>query len=148
MVKDRSYSKESTSLIDLRAAIAERLADAHCLLAGDRFASAIALGLYALEIALKTRICDRLDVDALPKPFEIHDLRELLILTGLGKRLADPSAVQVKANWDDLIIWQPQHVNELRYLPGHAITRQQAERLLFQLQDPSTGILSWLRGQP
>jgi hypothetical protein len=148
MAKDRSYSRQGTSLADLRAATAERLADADCLLKGGRFASAIALGLYALEIALKARICERLDLDGLPKPFEIHELDELLVLTGLEKRMADPSAVQVKANWDDVITWQPQHVNELRYLPGHTITQQQAERLLFQLQDPATGILSWLQNQP
>jgi hypothetical protein len=59
---------------DLQVAAADRLLDAEALLAAGRYAAAIAIGVYSLEIYLKVRICQTLNLPALPKLFEIHDL--------------------------------------------------------------------------
>jgi hypothetical protein len=50
-------------------------------------------------------------------------------------------------NWDAIVAGQARHVNDLRYLPGHATTRDQADLLLEQLTEPNNGVLSWLRRQ-
>ncbi len=75
--------KPGAQRTDLLAAYPDRLAEAGDLFDGARYGSAIALALYALEIYLKVRICMRLDLDALPKAFQIHDLDGLIMLSGL-----------------------------------------------------------------
>ena len=148
MARDRSYAKLGTDVADLDAAAGERLLDAEALFAGGRYASSVALGLYALEIALKAKTCRRLDLGGLPRPFEIHELDELLVLCGLSRRLDDPQFLKVKANWDSIVIGQAPHVNDLRYLPGQHVTRVEAEDFLRQLRDPPDGVLPWLSTQP
>jgi hypothetical protein len=70
-------------LADLQQAAADRLQDADALFAAGRYASAIAMGVYSLEIHLKVRVCQRINLSALPKMFEIRDLEGLLVVTGL-----------------------------------------------------------------
>ncbi|HMB03661.1 MAG TPA: hypothetical protein VKP69_07955, partial [Isosphaeraceae bacterium] len=78
-----SFTKPGARRVELQQASVDRQLDARALLAATRYASAIAMGLYALEIRLKVKICFRLDLDALPTAFEVHDFQGLLILTGL-----------------------------------------------------------------
>ncbi len=106
------------------------------------------MALYALEISLKAKICNRLDLTHLPKPFQIHELDELLILTGLSRKLEDPAAIRVKQHWDAIVTGQAQHVNDLRYLPSTHVSRGQAEAILQQLTGPTDGVLLWLASQP
>jgi hypothetical protein len=146
MARDR-YARFGGSAADLTAAAVERLLDATVLLANNRSATAIVMGLYALEISLKAKICSRLDLTHLPKPFEIHELDELLILTGLSRRLDEPRAIRVKSNWDAIVTGQAQHVNDLRYLPSTHISSAQAQLFLQQLQDPPDGVLVWVAHQ-
>jgi hypothetical protein len=148
MARDRYAKLGSSSANDLTAAATERLLDAEAMLAGNRFASAIAMGLYALEISLKAKVCSRLDLSHLPKPFEIHELDELLILTGLSRKLDDPAAIRVKSHWDAIVTGQAQHVNDLRYLPSTHVTQAQAQSILQQLTAPPDGVLVWLASQP
>ena len=105
--------RSAHKLADLQAAAADRLQDAECSFAAGRFASAIAMGVYSLEIHLKVLICKRLNLAALPKPFEIHELEGLLVLSGLqtGVRV---STATVRKNWDD-VASQSLQINELRY---------------------------------
>jgi hypothetical protein len=140
------YTSFGVSLADLRLAAQDRLADADALYAAARYASAIGMGIYALEIYLKTRICDRLRVNALPIPFQIHELDGLLLLSGLSSA-KDAANPRVRYNWDsvaDLAV----KVNDLRYLPGQNWTQQQVQDFLQQLRDPPDGVLPWLSGQP
>jgi hypothetical protein len=146
MARDR-YAKFGVSAADLTVAATQRLLDASILLANSRAASAIVMGLYALEISLKAKICSRLDLTHLPKPFEIHELDELLILTGLSRRLDEPPAIRVKSNWAAIVTGQAQHVNDLRYLPCAHISSAQAQLFLQQLQDPPDGVLVWVANQ-
>jgi hypothetical protein len=113
MAVDRSYARMESAEVNLTAAGAERLADAQALVEKSRFASSIVMVLYALEIMLKAKICQRLDLSHLPRPFEIHDFGELLILAGLSRRLNEPTAIRVKANWDSIVTGPALHVNDL-----------------------------------
>jgi hypothetical protein len=139
-----SLANGRTSQIDLEFTSIERLADANVLDAGGRHASAIAHGLYALEIRLKSKICLLLDLTHLPRAFEVHELPDLLILAGLERKLNDPAQHRVKANWDAIVTSLAPHVNDLRYLPGHDVTAQQAKEFLDRLSNPLDGVLTWL----
>jgi hypothetical protein len=114
MAGGSKFATLGTPLTDLQAAATERLVDAEALLANGRFPSAIAMGIYSLEIHLKVRICQRLSLQAMPKAFEIHELDALLVLTGLQAAL-DSSSRTVQSNWEE-IKNQALQINDLRYL--------------------------------
>jgi hypothetical protein len=136
-------------LADLQVAAVDRLADADTLYQGGGFASAIAMGIYALGIHLKVSICRRMDLEALPQAFEIHDLEALLILSGLKKRMDDPTASRVKYNWSQITARKPQdYLNALRYLPSSTITQAQALDFLGWLRDANDGVIPWITSQP
>src|SRR5947209_8462382 len=139
MAPERSFTKLGTRFTDLEQASQDRLGDADVLFQAGRFASAIAMGIYSLEIALKAKICKNLDIDALPTAFEIHDLDGLLVVSGLKKRVETlhaaagvvgagsvivpgSSASAVKANWDFVLQYKSQNINELRYRPSSLVT--------------------------
>jgi hypothetical protein len=90
------FTRAGAPRSELEAAWQDRLAEAQSLHAAGHHAGAIAAALYALEIRLKVLICKRLDLDALPTGFEIHDLDSLLLLTGLSQRIERRGALKVK----------------------------------------------------
>ncbi len=140
-------SKLGAKLSDLEEAATARLEDARAL-EGSRYATAIAMGLYALEISLKVAICRRLDVDALPVTFQIHDFQGLLIFSGLSRRIEDPENVGIKRNWDFIVgKYNNHHTDSLRYSPGTQYLPKDARKVLDCLEDPSDGILTWLSAQ-
>ena len=74
----------------LRANAQERLEDARALFEKGRFDGAAYLCGYAVEFALKARICDTLDIEDYPehlKGFKIHDLEDLRLLSGRSKAI-------------------------------------------------------------
>jgi len=140
------FTKLGDALVDLETAWQARLADAEALFAAGRNGGAIATGLYALEIRLKVAICKRLDLERLPKNFEIHDLQALLLLAGWSRRIDRKSARKVKAIWD-AIVRQSEELNKLRYTGDKNWTHAQAATFLNQLKDPPNGVLPWLSAQ-
>jgi hypothetical protein len=144
------FTRLGATLIDLRDAYPDRLAEANLLLNSGHTGSAIALGLFALEIYLKVRICQRLDLTALPKAFQIHALDGLLVLSGLAARMDSLGNHPVKANWDYLSspTLRMQHVSELRYKPNNTWSQTYANDILSKIQDPTEGVLTWLSAQP
>jgi hypothetical protein len=140
------FSRLGAQTADLQVAAADRLHDAEVLFAAGCFASAIAMGIYSLEIHLKVLICRRLNLAALPKPFEIHELDSLLVLSGLQAAL-DSAPPDVKFNWDQAEAESLQ-INEMRYLPSGCRSRTDAEDFLRELRDPPFGVLPWLLAQP
>jgi hypothetical protein len=66
MAGDEKFSKLGASDAHLATAWQDRMADANTLLAAGRHGAAIAAGIYALEILLKTRICRILKLNQLP----------------------------------------------------------------------------------
>jgi len=149
MAGERDFSKLEALEADLDVASNDRLIDADALLAARRYASAVAMGVYALEIRLKARICRRLDLDALPKPFEIHDLASLLTLSGLLRRINDPSFTRTLDDWNEVERWSlPKQLNDLRYKPPIICSQPQARDFFAQLRDPPDGVLPWISSQP
>lgn len=144
-----SYSSPGESLSNLQAAYLDRLGEANELFALGRYGSAIALGLYALEIYLKVRICLRLDLPALPKPFQVHELDSLLVLSGLQARMDRLGNHPTKIHWGELSTSSMKaiHSNELRYQPNANWSRSEAATVLHRIQDPTEGVLTWLLAQ-
>jgi hypothetical protein len=144
------FTRLGARLIDLQDAYPDRLEEANDLLNLDHYGSAMALGLYALEIYLKVRICLRLDLEQLPTAFQIHDLDGLLVLSGLQRRMDNLGSHPVKANWDFLSSpsMKSQHVSDLRYKANSNWTRPVAEDVLKKIEDPTEGVVPWLSAQP
>jgi hypothetical protein len=141
MNMDRGFTKAGTTRDDLEAAWQDRLADAEAALAG-----AIAGALYALEIRLKVLVYKRLDLEYLPRAFEIHDLDSLLLLAGLSRRILRKGATEVKANWDE-VLTQSQELNDLRYTADQNWSHAQADAVVRRIKDPPHGVLPWLSKQ-
>jgi hypothetical protein len=146
MAGERSFASFGAKLNDLNAAWADRLKDAEALRQAGRYSTAITMGLYALEIRLKVRICQKLDLTSLPKPFEIHDLEGLLVVGGLKKSLSTKNARHVKANWTKLKE-TAKGLNELRYQSGLAKNQQESDDFFDQRIDPNEGVLPWISTQ-
>jgi hypothetical protein len=148
MAGERSYTAQGATLVELERAASDRLADAEALAAAGRHASAIAMGLYAVELHLKAAICRKLDVDALPTAFEIHNLNGLLLLAGLTRKIARKRSHHALKNWG-LVLKQSNRLNDLRYKPEADLNIDAAEVTAFlgQLRDPPHRVLPWLSRQ-
>lgn len=119
------------SIEQLRAISAARLQDAVVLLANDRLDSAAYLCGYAVELALKARICITLNWEGFLatrgefegfSSFRTHRLDMLLILSGQEQRI---KAEQLR-EWSSVVTWDP----EARYKAvGHA-PREKVESML------------------
>jgi len=140
------FSTLGAPLADLQAAATERLQDAELLLASGRFSSAIAMGIYSLEIHLKVLICRRLNLNALPRAFEIHELEGLLVLTGL-QAVLNSAPLAVQSNWLD-VADLALSINELRYSSPTNWNQSDAQTFFQKLRDPPDGVLPWLLAQP
>lgn len=110
---------------ELRNIARGRLRDAETLLQSRRYDGAIYLCGYAVEIALKARICRSLGWSGYPstnrdfqnyQSFRTHDLDTLLHLSGLEARIKQ----HYLAEWSAVATWEP----EVRYRPiGNASVR-------------------------
>lgn len=114
---------------DLRAIARARLRDAQVLLRSKRFDGAFYLCGYAVELALKARICRTLKWQGFPettqdfKGFQLlrtHDLEVLLRFSGVEGRVK----AKHLAEWSEVLKWHP----EKRYQAlGHSPPQQAAD---------------------
>jgi hypothetical protein len=120
---------------ELRKLVRARLKDAEVLCANRRYAGAVYLCGYAVELALKERICKTLGWQGFPetrqeiqgyRSFMVHDLDVLLHLSGVEQRIE----TQHLADWSLVAKWDPQ----LRYQPIRQTTRQHALDMLRAVQ--------------
>jgi HEPN domain-containing protein len=98
------------SVEGLRTIAEARLEDARVLLENDRLDSAVYLGGYAVELALKARICVTLNWKEFPETrgefgdyasFKTHKLHALLRLSGQEERIKAEHALEWSvASWD------------------------------------------------
>ncbi len=108
-----------------------RIADAEVLSRSDRYDGAVYLCGYAVEVALKVRICRTLEWAGFPdnarnfkeyQSFKTHDLDVLLHLSGVEK--------MVKQNfipeWSVVGTWNP----EMRYQPIGSATKERVEHMI------------------
>ena len=123
------------TVAELRAISASRLEEAQTLLDAGHYDGVVYLCGYAVELALKARICETLNWVGFPstnrefrdlQSFRTHDLNILLRLSGQESRL-----LQSMPNiWQAVKAWNP----ELRYqIPGNA-SRSATVTLLSQVR--------------
>jgi HEPN domain-containing protein len=114
---------------DLRAIARARLRDARVLLRSKRFDGAFYLCGYAVELALKARICRTLKWQGFPatgqefngfQSLKTHDLEVLLRFSGFEGRVK----AKYLAEWSEVLKWHP----EKRYQSlGHSPPQQAAD---------------------
>jgi HEPN domain-containing protein len=148
MMADDRLTKLGALMIDLDQASRERLDDAEILLRGGRYAASITYAIYALEIKLKVLICRRLDLEQLPKLFEIHDLSALLLHTGLETKMKNVKRPRnLLENWER-ILGIAKIMDQVRYKPNpDQWDLSLAEQVLRLLRDPPDGVLLWVTRQ-
>lgn len=116
---------------DLRAIARARLRDAQVLLRARRFDGAFYLAGYAVELALKARICRTLKWSGFPETSEdfkglqslrTHDLAILLRLSGIEARVKARSP----AEWAVVVTWSP----DTRYQTVGQSTAQETRNMV------------------
>jgi HEPN domain-containing protein len=110
---------------DFRQIARARLKDAKALLAGKRYDGGLYLCGYAVEMALKARICRTLSWDVWPKEYKTfwtHDLDVLLNLTGREK----PIKANLMAEWSIATKWEA----GMRYLPPGQATAVELKKMI------------------
>lgn len=116
---------------DLRAIARARLRDAQVLLRARRFDGAYYLAGYAIELALKTRICRTLKWRGFPESasefkglqsLRTHDLEVLLTFSGVEARVK----AQCSTEWNVVVKWNP----DRRYQAIGEATRLEAANMV------------------
>ncbi|HEX8462967.1 MAG TPA: hypothetical protein VF623_16150 [Segetibacter sp.] len=121
------------SQADIVALAYSKLKDAEFLLANDRFDNAYYLAGYAVELLLKARVCKTLGISDffdfgnstkkklkneanLTKPFKVHDLEQLFILSGIYTHFEEALATNAlfSDRWAIVLEWN----ENARYLTG------------------------------
>lgn len=131
---------------ELKDLVRLRLKEAESLFGAGCYNGAVYLGGYAVEVALKARICRLLGVEIYPDggrirgAFAVHDLDQLLFLAGL-KRKAELLKDPLLSNWATTVPWNP----ELRYSPQGKISKAEALEILNAIRDPEHGVLRWIK---
>jgi len=115
----------------LKSIARARLRDANVLLSGRRLDGAVYLAGYAVELALKARMCRTLKWTGFPETraefkglqsIRTHDLEILLHLSGVEERIT----TRFKAEWSLVLDWDP----EKRYQTTGQFTEQKASDLI------------------
>ncbi len=120
--------KEKITPEELKSLSEGKLIDAAILLKEGRFDTAYYLCGYAIELALKRRICLTLDWDGFPKKdfpdlgsFKTHKLAPLLTMSGFEKKIKK----DYLSVWSVVVDWDP----EIRY-SSQGVDQQVAEVML------------------
>ncbi len=117
--------------LELRGIAEARLQDAELLFTAGRLDGAFYLSGYAVELALKARICQTLDWNSYPstagefkgyQSFRTHDLDILLHLSGVENRIR----LQYLVEWSAFSPWSP----ETRYQPIGTANRQDVQLMI------------------
>lgn len=140
---------------EIRRIADQRLLEAKILVASPLIASyegAYYLAGYCVELYLKAKICETLDLNDLfsdtssakkvATVFKSHRLEELMLLTGLNRKFeSDLAANKDLANaWSYITKW-----NEAkRYVPLGQISKLEAEKLIYAIEDLKNGFLQWI----
>lgn len=128
---ENPHHYEMLSTADLISIAEARLQDAEALCKAARFDGAVYLVGYAVEIALKARICRTLAWTHYPATrgefdgllsFKTHDLDILLRLSGIELDMKS----KYMTEWSSIIGWDP----EARYKPVGSATDQSAVEMI------------------
>lgn len=119
------------SIANLKSIARARLRDSRVLLKGKRLDGAVYFCGYAVEIALKARICRTLKWSEFPETaaefkglqsIKTHDLEILLKLSGVEGRIKTKHI----AEWSDVLDWDP----EKRYQTSGGFTELRAREIV------------------
>jgi len=119
------------AITDLEKIATARIKDAEVLLNARRYDGAIYLCGYAVEIALKARICKTLGWSVYPstkrefenyQSFKTHNLDVLLRLSGIEQKIK----VKLFAEWSAVAAWDP----EIRYKPIGSATKEETNFMI------------------
>jgi len=122
-----------------------RLKEAETLYSARLYDGSVYLCGYAVEFALKARICKLLGLTDYPASgkfknvYAVHDINHLLILSGLQPKL-DLGNVDLYTNWSLATPWTP----ERRYMPKGSTDRASAREILDAVRSTPNGVLKWI----
>ncbi len=122
-----------------------RLQEAETLFHAKLYDGAVYLCGYAVEFALKARICKVLDTFEYPASgklravYAVHDFDQLLLLSGLKNKL-NAAHSDVYTNWSCATPWTP----ELRYEPKGSMSQIKALEILDAVREKPYGVLQWI----
>lgn len=120
---------------DLRKLAKMRLGDAQKLFEAKRYDGAVYLAGYAIELALKARICQTLKWPGFPESrrefenyasFKVHNLDVLLSLSGREKKIK----TSYLGEWSIVASWVP----DVRYRVSGTATRTDVEGMLLAVK--------------
>ena len=140
------------TVAEIQGLFAKRLEEARLLLSNGYFEGAFYLAGYAIELMLKARICKHLEIEdfylkqpePLRKAYFIHNIEQLLTLSGLRRKYedeTDPSKGSNKAlnkHWNKICSW-----NEAARYDCH-VQQKDAIALINAIDNPKNGFLPWL----
>lgn len=130
-----------------------RLQEAKLLLSNGFFEGAFYLAGYSVELMMKARICKHLEIEdfylkqpePLKKAYFVHNLDQLLTLSGLRKKYEDEIDLQKGANkslnknWNKICSW-----SETARYDCH-VQEKDAMALIDAIENSKNGFLPWLQ---
>jgi len=127
-----------------------RLKEAKVLFDNQLYDGCIYLAGYSVELMLKAKIAQLLDVDDLfvtfdsrvLRPFKVHNLEDLLLYSGLYKEVAESEDETFYGYWSLLVSRWSEH---LRYEKCGTCDMVNASELLTAIEDNQNGILQWIK---
>jgi HEPN domain-containing protein len=121
-----------------------RLREAKALYAADLYDGCVYLAGYAIELALKARICKLLKVNEYPTEFgssyKVHDLDRLRLLAGLSREVDVNKNKERYDNWSTAVTWDP----EQRYDAAGTYDQRTAKSILDSIESKPNGVFPWL----
>jgi len=126
-----------------------RLKEANILFDNDCFDGSIYLAGYSVELLLKAKIAQLLDLDSLfvsvgkekLKPFRIHKLTDLALYAGLHKQISEETDETFKEYWS---LVYSQWSEDLRYSKCGTCSKTRAKNFIKAIEDNSNGIKKWI----
>lgn len=132
---------------DLQELSRLRLGEAEALYKAHFYDGCVYLAGYAIELALKARICRVLRVKEYPplkgdlgKTFKVHSLEQLKVLAGLSADIDVSKNKELFDNWSKAVAWDP----EQRYESPGKYSANAARVILDSLTAKPNGVFTWL----
>jgi HEPN domain-containing protein len=120
-----------------------RLKEAEALHGAGFYDGSVYLAGYAVELALKARICRLLRIPEYPQQlnsFKVHDLDQLKVLAGLTDAISITKNKDLFDNWSKAVNWDP----EQRYEKSGTYNAATAKVILDSIRQKPNGVLTWL----
>jgi HEPN domain-containing protein len=121
-----------------------RIREAEALYSAQLYDGSVYLAGYAVELALKARICKVLRVPDYPlnvgSGFKTHNLEQLRTLAGLHNEITINKNKDLFDNWSKAVVWDPEH----RYEAEGKYSKVEARMILDSIIAKPNGVLTWL----